>query len=44
MDTKTYDMDELSHMSADEFNNALLDAVEIKGTALVRTKEGVAGA
>jgi len=40
MNTKTYNTEELQNMSPEKFNNVLLDAVEIRGTVLVRDKDG----
>lgn len=40
MKTITYNQEDLKEMSAEKFNNALLDAIEVKGTVLVRDKDG----
>ncbi len=40
MDTITYKAEELKKMSSEDFNNALMDAVQIRGTVLVRDKDG----
>ncbi len=40
METITYTQEDLKELSPEEFNNALMDAVEIRGTVLVRDKDG----